>query len=195
MIFKFCINVLWVLFILFYGDSQEEDRIEEMATNSTPCSATCGPGIKSFTMCKLKDSKAAVQKDIPAEVTKDCRVHWVECVKKWDCGLRTLTVTAGQKLDLDCVGQDMKEVIYTWSVSWRYAAGVITSVDSLFTKLFVPNMGRFRLDPVEEKHAGTYCCIVQSAAFRRLKKIYWGVRVLLPDDIDLDTQPYVDTQP
>ncbi|KAJ0064552.1 hypothetical protein NL108_009750 [Boleophthalmus pectinirostris] len=115
------------------------------------------------------------------EVTQECRVRQVRCLDSWQCGLRTLTVTEGQRLLLDCVEEVMKETgPYAWRVSWRYARGVITSDDSLFTRWKTPDLDYVTLDPVQEKHAGTYRCDVQDADLRRVKRIYWGVRVLPP---------------
>ncbi|KAJ3586698.1 hypothetical protein NHX12_013094 [Muraenolepis orangiensis] len=71
-------------------------------------------------------------------------------------------------------------------VSWRYARGVITSDDRLFSRLAAPRVDRVVLEPVSEKHAGTYRCDVQDWAHRRGKQAYWGVRVLPRGVLDLD---------
>jgi len=39
-------------------------------------------------------------------------------------------------------------------VSWRYARGVITSDDRLFSRLEAPRLDRVVLEPVTERHAG-----------------------------------------
>ncbi|KAJ0036493.1 hypothetical protein NQD34_005170, partial [Periophthalmus magnuspinnatus] len=166
----------------------------EVITDSSPCSATCGLGMRSQTLCLLKDTKAAIEENTQgttgpevSHVTQECRVRKVQCLDSWQCGLRTLTVVVGQRLHIDCVEEVMKEMgPYSWRVSWRYARGVITSDDSLFTQWQSPELDHVLLDPVQEKHAGTYRCDVQDAGFRRVKRIYWGVRVLHPGVINLD---------
>nr|XP_020470715.1 transmembrane protein 81 [Monopterus albus] len=69
---------------------------------------------------------------------------------------------------------------------WRYARGIISSDDSLFVRWEAPQLDRIILDPVSEKDAGTYCCDVQDTTFRRVKRVYWGVRVLPAGVINLD---------
>ncbi|XP_042370778.1 transmembrane protein 81-like, partial [Plectropomus leopardus] len=71
-------------------------------------------------------------------------------------------------------------------VSWRYARGVISSDDSLFAHWVAPLLDRVVLDPVREEDAGTYRCVVQDASFRRVKRVYWGIRVLPEGIINLD---------
>ena len=43
-------------------------------------------------------------------------------------------------------------------VSWRFARGVITSDDRLFSRLEVPGLDRVVLEPASEHHAGTSSC-------------------------------------
>ena len=45
--------------------------------------------------------------------------------------------------------------VVSCSVSWRYARGIITSDDRLFSRLKVPRVDRVVLDPISERHAGT----------------------------------------
>ncbi|KAK7884663.1 hypothetical protein WMY93_027786 [Mugilogobius chulae] len=158
---------------------KDEDVPLEVITASSPCSATCGLGMKSQTLCLLQDGKAALEENVQGtaapKVTEQCRVRKVQCLDSWQCGLKTLTVTVGQRLNIDCVEEVMKEMgPYSWRVSWRYARGIITSDDSLFARWEAPQLDHVLLDPVEEKHAGTYRCDVQDADFRRVKRIYWG---------------------
>ncbi|XP_037629183.1 transmembrane protein 81 isoform X2 [Sebastes umbrosus] len=121
------------------------------------------------------------------EVSEECRVRTVNCVESWQCGLRTMTVTSGQKVEIDCLGEVMKEIgRFSWRVSWRYARGIISSDDSLFSQWEAPLLDRLILDPVREEDAGTYSCVVQDAAYRRVKMVYWGIRVLPVGILNLD---------
>uniref|UniRef100_A0A672HVT4 Transmembrane protein 81 n=1 Tax=Salarias fasciatus TaxID=181472 RepID=A0A672HVT4_SALFA len=162
--------LLHLLHLLAPGLLQEVDEEPlEVITDSSPCSATCGLGVRTQTLCRLRDSEAAVEErkgsDGGAEVRR-CR--FPACLESWQCGLRTRTVAAGQTLELDCLGEVMEAM---GRVSWRYARGVVSSDDSLFGP---------------HPFSGTYRCDVQDAAFRRVKRVYWGVRVLPAGVLDLD---------
>ncbi|CAL8324687.1 unnamed protein product [Merluccius merluccius] len=130
----------------------------EVIVDSSACSTTCG----------------------------QCRVRRVKCLDAWRCGLTTLTVREGSRLEINCLGEVMQAMgPFSWRVSWRYARGVITSDDRLFSRLEAPSLDRVVLEPTSEKHAGTYRCDVQDWTHRRGKRAYWGVRVLPPGIIDL----------
>ncbi|XP_029912015.1 transmembrane protein 81, partial [Myripristis murdjan] len=155
---------------------EAEEALAEVIVDSSPCSATCGLGVKTQTLCFLKGGT----------VSKVCRERKAKCLESWQCGLRTVTVTTGQRLVLDCVGEVMEAMgRYSWRVSWRYARGVISSDDALFARWEAPLLDRVVLDPVREDDAGTYRCEVQDAALRRVKRAYWGVRVLPQDVLNL----------
>uniref|UniRef100_A0A667Y2G1 Transmembrane protein 81 n=1 Tax=Myripristis murdjan TaxID=586833 RepID=A0A667Y2G1_9TELE len=140
---------------------EAEEALAEVIVDSSPCSATCGLGVKTQTLCFLKGGT----------VSKVCRERKAKCLESWQCGLRTVTVTTGQRLVLDlclvCLSRRR--------VSWRYARGVISSDDALF-KASVMCQSCF---------VGTYRCEVQDAALRRVKRAYWGVRVLPQDVLNL----------
>uniref|UniRef100_A0A671U417 Transmembrane protein 81 n=1 Tax=Sparus aurata TaxID=8175 RepID=A0A671U417_SPAAU len=167
--------LLLLLHPLTSADPEEEDKVPvEVIVGGSPCSVTCGLGVKTQTLCVVKDGKT-------------CRVRKVKCVESWRCGLRTMTVTSGQRVDIDCLGEVMEAMgRFSWRVSWRYARGVISSDDSLFTRWDAPLLGRVVLDPVREEDAGTYRCDVQDASFRRVKQVYWGIRVLPTEILNLD---------
>ncbi|KAF3860808.1 hypothetical protein F7725_001063, partial [Dissostichus mawsoni] len=115
-------------------DLEEVDKVSvEVVVDSSPCSATCGLGVKTQTLCLLKDGKKAMK-----------------------------------------------------MVSWRYARGIISSDDTLFARWNAPLLERVILDPVMEEDAGTYRCVVQDASFRRVKRVYWGIRVLPSSVLNLD---------
>uniref|UniRef100_A0A3P8S1V3 Transmembrane protein 81 n=1 Tax=Amphiprion percula TaxID=161767 RepID=A0A3P8S1V3_AMPPE len=166
----FYLHVLLLFHRLSSAALQDVDEVTvEVITNSSPCSSTCGLGVKTQTLCLMEDGKT------------------VRCLDSWQCGLRTMTVTSGQKVEIDCLGEVMKAIRrFSWRVSWRYARGIISSDDSLFAHWEAPQLYRVVLDPVREEDAGTYRCDVQDASFRRVKRAYWGIRVLPVGILNLD---------
>ncbi|XP_017295308.2 transmembrane protein 81 [Kryptolebias marmoratus] len=182
---------LYLLFHLLVSvDLEEIDQVPvEVITDSSPCSETCGLGLKTQTLCLLTDSKTAMEENETSQskVSVECRVRKVECVDSWQCGLMIKTVTSGEKVHIDCLGQVMKAMRkFSWRVSWRYARGIISSDDSLFDRWKAPHLDRVVLDPVREEDAGTYRCDVQDTNYHRVKRVYWGIRVLPTGVIDLD---------
>ncbi|CAL8260501.1 unnamed protein product [Gadus morhua 'NCC'] len=154
----------------------------EVITDSSDCSAPCGVGLRTQTLCLRGEERT-----VPEGEDKACRVRRVPCVDDWRCGLETLTVQEGARLEINCLGDVMQAMgPFSWRVSWRFARGVITSDDRLFSRLEVPGLDRVVLEPASEHHAGTYRCDVQDWAHRRGKRAYWGVRVLPQGVVDLD---------
>ncbi|XP_051805700.1 transmembrane protein 81 [Acanthochromis polyacanthus] len=185
----FYLHVLLLFHRLSSVALQEVDEVPvEVITNSSPCSSTCGLGVKTQTLCLMEDGKAAIEETKEGtRVSEVCRVRKVRCLDSWQCGLRTMTVTSGQKVEIDCLGEVMKAIgKFSWRVSWRYARGIISSDDSLFAHWEAPQLYRVVLDPVREEDAGTYRCDVQDASFRRVKRAYWGIRVLPAGILNLD---------
>ncbi|XP_070695083.1 transmembrane protein 81 [Pempheris klunzingeri] len=183
--------LLLLLHPLTSADPEEVDKVPvEVVIDSSPCSVTCGLGVKTQTLCFLKDGKTAmedVRSEDGAEVSEECRARTVKCLESWLCGLEAMTVTSGQRVEFDCLGEVMKAMgRFSWRVSWRYARGIISSDDSVFTRLDAPQLGRVILDPIREEDAGTYRCDVQDSAFRRVKRVYWGIRVLPIGFLNLD---------
>ncbi|AWP10025.1 putative transmembrane protein 81 [Scophthalmus maximus] len=127
-----------------------------------------------------------------SKVSEVCRVRKVKCQESWQCGLRTMTVTAGQRVEIDCLGEVLQAMgRFSWRVLWRYARGIITSDSSLFARWQAPQLDHVILDPVREEDAGTYLCDVQDAGFRRVKRVYWGIRVLPAGILNLDYESAV----
>uniref|UniRef100_A0A3Q1EI74 Transmembrane protein 81 n=1 Tax=Acanthochromis polyacanthus TaxID=80966 RepID=A0A3Q1EI74_9TELE len=140
----FYLHVLLLFHRLSSVALQEVDEVPvEVITNSSPCSSTCGLGVKTQTLCLMEDGK----------VSEVCRVRKVRCLDSWQCGLRTMTVTSGQKVEIDCLGEVMKDD----SCCFDYTDTVCT-----------------------------YRCDVQDASFRRVKRAYWGIRVLPAGILNLD---------
>uniref|UniRef100_A0A8C7ZF79 Transmembrane protein 81 n=1 Tax=Oryzias sinensis TaxID=183150 RepID=A0A8C7ZF79_9TELE len=113
-----------------------------------------------------------VHEKLQTKVSEECRVRKVNCLELWQCGLQTMTVTTGQRVEIDCLGElsSAYQLGCCFRVSWRFARGIITSDDSLFDGSF----------------SGTYRCDVQDTNFRRVKRIYWGIRVLPVGVVNLD---------
>uniref|UniRef100_A0A3P9IHI5 Transmembrane protein 81 n=1 Tax=Oryzias latipes TaxID=8090 RepID=A0A3P9IHI5_ORYLA len=194
---KLCLLLLVFHPLVSAGPDEAEKVVLEVITDSSPCSTTCGLGIRTQTLCLLKDSKTALEEKVgrkngtkdasQTKVSEECRVRKVNCLELWQCGLQTMTVTTGQRVEIDCLGEVMEAMgRFSWRVSWRYARGIITSDDSLFQRWTAPLLDRLVLDPVKEENAGTYRCDVQDTNFRRVKRIYWGIRVLPVGVVNLD---------
>ncbi|XP_075958596.1 transmembrane protein 81 [Anarhichas minor] len=183
--------LLLFLHCLTSADLEEVDRmLVKVIVDSSPCSTTCGLGVKTQTLCLLEDGETATEEVTSKDGTKvseDCRVRKVKCLESWQCGLRTMTVTSGERVEIDCLGEVMEAMgRFSWRVSWRYARGIITSDDSLFIRRDAPLLDRVILDPIREEDAGTYRCIVQDVTLRRVKSVYWGIRVLPVGILNLD---------
>nr|XP_046193902.1 transmembrane protein 81 [Oncorhynchus gorbuscha] len=151
----------------------------EVIIHSSPCSTTCGLGLRTQELCPLREGQVGEE--------KDCHVRKVRCVDSWQCGLQTVTVQAGQRLELDCLGEVMEAMgRFSFRVSWRHARGVVTTDDSLLGRWDAPRLDRLVLDPVREEDAGTYRCDVQDTDYRRVKRLYLGLKVLPPEALRLD---------
>ncbi|XP_056155578.1 transmembrane protein 81 [Lampris incognitus] len=175
---------------------EDLEELEEMAVevivDSSPCSVTCGLGVKRQMLCFLKNDMRLERggeedgKKWLSEM-KDCRERKVRCLETWQCGLKLVTVMMGERLEMDCLGEVMEAMgRYSWRVSWRYARGVISSDDSLFARWKAARLDQVILDPVREEDAGTYRCDVQDTGFRRVKRVYQGVLVLPRGVLNLD---------
>ncbi|MEQ2241734.1 hypothetical protein ILYODFUR_028351, partial [Ilyodon furcidens] len=166
-IYIMILHFLLLLHLLIPADMEEEDKVAlEVITDRSSCSTTCGLGFKTQTLCLLKDSEKAIEADVnkdgrkdtsQSDVSKKCRVQKVKCLDSWQCGLRTITVTPGQRVEIDCLGEVMKAMgKFSWRVSWRVARGIISSDDSLFTRWEAPHLDQVVLDPVREADAALY---------------------------------------
>ncbi|KAG9270790.1 transmembrane protein 81 [Astyanax mexicanus] len=147
-------------------------------TRSSPCSTTCGLGLRIQELCPLEADKVS---------GTGCQVRQVQCLDSWQCGLQTQTAAVGQRLELGCLEEVMETMgLFAFVVTWRYARGIITTDDSLFVRYDVPGLDKVVLDPVKEKDAGTYRCDVQDTSYHRVKRMYKGVKVLSPHVFSLD---------
>lgn len=66
------VSVCLFLRLLASAESQQVEQEEvqnvpvEVITQSSPCSATCGLGLRTQTLCLLNDSKAAMEEKLPS---------------------------------------------------------------------------------------------------------------------------------
>ncbi|NWX88127.1 TMM81 protein, partial [Nothoprocta pentlandii] len=151
--------------------------VAKVPVNATSCSVTCGLGFKVEELCEVT----------PAGERKNCTLRTSDCVANWVCGLQHFSVPAGRAFQISCLsaqamGVDSQAYIYTW----RLAPGLITTNDGLF-KPFKSTEPVIRLLPTRESDAGTYRCDVQVAkTLKVIKRIYFGVRVIQSDLVDLN---------
>lgn len=162
------------------ADLEELEKISTwVIKRSFPCSTTCGLGIRTQELCPIRGTRNIS--------STSCKLRTVRCLDTWQCGLKTQTATAGQRLVLDCLEEVMEAMgRFAFVVSWRFARGVITSDDSLFTRYEVLSLDKVVLDPLREEDSGTYRCDVLDTDKRRVKRMYKGVKVLSPNELNLD---------
>ncbi|NWQ59566.1 TMM81 protein, partial [Neopipo cinnamomea] len=153
--------------------------VARIAVNSTPCSVTCGPGLQVEEMCEVT----------PAGERRSCSLVSSYCLGSSLCGLRHLSAPAGRPLQLTCLAPDApRPANHTYRYSWSLARGLITTNDLLFQPLRSsgPALG---LSPAREAQAGTYRCDVRLlGGFKLVKRIYFGLRVIPQDLVDLNFQ-------
>ncbi len=162
------------------AELQELEKINTwVITRSFPCSATCGLGLRTQELCPTGGNRNIS--------STSCKMRTIRCLDTWQCGLKTQTTTAGQRLVLDCFEEVMEAMgRFAFVVSWRFARGIITSDDSLFSRYEALSLDKVVLDPLGEEDSGTYRCDVQDTGKRRVKRMYKGVKVLSPKVVSLD---------
>ncbi|XP_030641089.1 transmembrane protein 81 [Chanos chanos] len=162
------------------ADLEELEAVSSwVIVHSSPCSVTCGLGLRTQQLCPVNDKINSA--------TSGCRLRKVRCTDTWQCGLETLTVSAGEHLELDCLGEVMEAMgRFAFIVSWRYARGIVTTNNALFSRWKHPDLARIVLNPLREQDAGTYRCDVKDTTYRRVKRVYKGVKVLSPQVLSLN---------
>ncbi|KAJ8017272.1 hypothetical protein DPEC_G00016110 [Dallia pectoralis] len=150
----------------------------EVIVHSSPCSTTCGLGLRTQELCPLRQGQV--------HRGKDCFTRKVGCMDSWQCGLQDVTVSAGQRLDLDCLGEVMEAMgRFSFRVSWRYARGVVTTDDSLLRRWVAPRLDRLVLDPVLPREALTLNFPSALANWDRRDLGYHGNITVVKDGEDL----------
>uniref|UniRef100_A0A8C8SD54 Transmembrane protein 81 n=1 Tax=Pelusios castaneus TaxID=367368 RepID=A0A8C8SD54_9SAUR len=150
-----------------------------VVVSTTPCSVTCGLGVKVDEICEVNSKGKRTF----------CKLHRSDCVANWICGLRHFTVPVGKPFELNCLTYEMIGVgTQAFRYSWRLASGIITTDDVLF-KLFKTPSYVIKLSPAKESDAGTYRCDVQlKKTFKIVKRLYFGLKVIPHDVVELNFQ-------
>ncbi|KFV58093.1 Transmembrane protein 81, partial [Gavia stellata] len=157
-------------------------KLEEMCEitpNTTSCSVTCGLGFKLEEICEIT----------PAGERRNCTLRRSDCLTSWVCGLLHFTIPVGKSFQFSCLTSDAVGFgSRAYSYTWRLAHGLITTNDVLFKPFKNPD-SVIRFSPTRESDAGTYRCDVQMLkTFRIIKRVYFGVRVIRNDLVDLNFQ-------
>ncbi|NXC90949.1 TMM81 protein, partial [Cercotrichas coryphoeus] len=147
--------------------------------NSTPCAVTCGLGLKEEQRCEVS----------PAGEMHSCSLLRSRCLSDWLCGLQHLSVPQGKPFQLVCLSPEAASLEgQNFGYTWRFSQGLITTNDLLFHPIRHRSPS-LRFSPALEAHSGTYRCDVQElSSFQIVKRIYFGLRVIPSDLVDLDFQ-------
>ncbi|KAM4645755.1 transmembrane protein 81 [Amazona ochrocephala] len=156
--------------------------VAQVVVNTTLCSVTCGLGFKLEELCEVT----------PAGERKNCTVRRTGCLTSWVCGLLHFTLPVGQPFQLSCLTSDIVgNGSQAYSYTWRFAPGLITTKDVLFRPFRNPGPV-VRFSPTKESDAGTYRCEVQVIkTFRVVKRVYFAIRVIHKDLVDLNFQKFL----
>ncbi|NXL95034.1 TMM81 protein, partial [Alectura lathami] len=154
-----------------------KSAVVQAAVNATACSVTCGLGLRVEELCEITTTGER----------RNCTSRRSHCLSTWACGLLHFTVPVGTPLELSCLPPDVIELgSRGYSCMWRVAPGLITMNNVLFSPLRNPGF-IIRFSPTRESNAGTYRCDVRMLkTFRVVKRIYFGVRVIPKDLVDLN---------
>lgn len=153
--------------------------VAKVAVNATSCSVTCGLGFKLEEMCEIT----------PAGERRNCTMRRSPCLTTWGCGLLHFTIPVGKPFNFSCLSSDTVEFVSrAYTYTWRLAPGLITMNDVLFVPFKNPGFV-VQFSPTRESDAGTYRCDVRMLkTFRVIKRVYFGVRVIRKDFVDLNFQ-------
>ncbi|NXS96176.1 TMM81 protein, partial [Jacana jacana] len=162
--------------------AEVKSAVLKYPVNATSCSVTCGPGLKLEEMCEIT----------PAGERRNCTLRRAYCLASWVCGLLHFTVPVGQPFQLSCLATDpASSGSQAYSYTWRLAQGLITTNDLLF-KPFKNLDSVVRFSPTKESDAGTYRCDVRMVkTLKVIKRVYFGVRVVQKDLVDLNFQKFL----
>ncbi|NWW72609.1 TMM81 protein, partial [Climacteris rufus] len=153
--------------------------VARITVNSTPCSVTCGLGVRVERLCEVT----------PAGERRNCSLVRSRCLSDWICGLRHLSIPEGEPLQLSCLALDPASFgKQSYGYTWGFARALITTNDLLFQPLGHPSAA-LSLSPARERHSGTYRCDVQLlSSFQLVQRIYFGLRVIPRDLVELGLQ-------
>lgn len=154
-----------------------QEAVGRVIVNATTCTVTCGLGYKEETVCEVG----------PDGVRRKCKSQRLECLTNWICGMLHFTILIGEEFELSCLSSDILEIGQeAFRFTWRLARGIISTNDEVF-KPFRANSHFLRFKPAQEYDSGTYRCDVQLLKnLRRVKRLYFGLRVLPPKLVNLN---------
>ncbi|XP_009943327.2 transmembrane protein 81 [Opisthocomus hoazin] len=159
-----------------------KSAVVKVIVNTTSCSVTCGPGFKLEELCEIT----------PAGERRNCTLRRSDCLADWLCGLLHFTVPVGSSFRFSCLTSDVINFgSRAYSCTWKLAQGLITTNDMLFRPFKNPSCV-IRFSPTRESDAGTYQCDVQVLKTSRIiKRVYFGVRMIRNDLVDLNFQKFL----
>ncbi|NXP10530.1 TMM81 protein, partial [Thinocorus orbignyianus] len=162
--------------------AEVKSAVLKYPVNATSCSVTCGLGVKLEEMCEVT----------PAGERRNCTTRRSYCLTSWVCGLLHFTVPVGQPFQLSCLTTDpASSGGQAYSYTWRLAQGLITTNDLLF-KPFNNLDSVVKFSPTKESDAGTYRCDMKMLKTGKvIKRIYFGVRVVQKNLMDLNFQKFL----
>uniref|UniRef100_A0A8C8YZ73 Transmembrane protein 81 n=1 Tax=Prolemur simus TaxID=1328070 RepID=A0A8C8YZ73_PROSS len=154
-----------------------QEAVGKVIVNATTCTVTCGLGYKEETVCEVG----------PDGVRRKCKSQRLECLTNWICGMLHFTILIGKEFELSCLSSDILEVGQeAFRFTWRLARGIISTDDEVF-KPFRANSHFVKFQSAQEYDSGTYRCDVQLLKNLRLvKRLYFGLRVLPPNLVNLN---------
>ncbi|XP_059137127.1 transmembrane protein 81 [Peromyscus eremicus] len=154
-----------------------QQAVGRVIVNATACTVTCGLGYKEETVCEVG----------PDGVRRKCKSQRLECLTNWICGMLHFTIVHGEEFELNCLSADILEVgREAFRFTWKLARGIISTNDEVF-KPFRANSHFLRFKPAYEYDSGTYRCDVQLLKnLKFVKRLYFGLRVLPPDLVNLN---------
>ncbi|NXY47121.1 TMM81 protein, partial [Ceuthmochares aereus] len=152
----------------------------KVAVKSTPCSVTCGMGFKLEELCEIT----------PDGEKRNCSLRRTDCLTRWLCGIVYFTVPVGKAFQISCLTSGT-DSFANQTCKWGLARGLITTKDELFKPFENPNCF-VKFSPIRESNAGTYRCDVQMLkTLKIIKRIYFGVRVIWNDFVELNFQKFL----
>ncbi|XP_003357451.3 transmembrane protein 81 [Sus scrofa] len=154
-----------------------QEAVGKVVVNATTCTVTCGLGYKEETICEVG----------PDGVRRKCESQRLECLTNWICGMLHFTILIGKEFKLSCLSSDILEIGQeAFRFTWRLARGIISTDDEVF-KPFRASSHFIKFRSAQEYDSGTYRCDVQLLKNLRLvKRLYFGLRVLPPNLVNLD---------
>lgn len=153
-----------------------QEAVGRVIVNTSTCSVTCGLGYKEETVCEVG----------PDGVRRKCKSQRLQCLTSWICGMQHFTTFSGREFELSCLSADVPEGQKAYRVTWRLARGIISTDDEVFRPFRVHSYF-VKFHSVHEFDSGTYRCDVQLLKNLKLvKRLYFGLRVLPPDLVNLN---------